>query len=296
MIPAVLKGLREHGLLRAGPDPDIHITLTQGDAIHVRVYESSRLAYFLKCSKYNSLLDEYERHLHAHEALGDAVAPPRALFRSGEWNVIASAGIAAMPLRRGALIGEAADRQTSAAIAGYFALQAKLADRAHTALRTDRLAQALVEALDRPALATLRERVMAREVWELVRELPNMPQHGDFVLSNLAWANDKLVVFDYEDFGRIQLPGFDVATLYLSLLDFEPDAVSQLLHAGEQQIHAQMPWMGPACANLGLTLATMRRLLPIHLTTFVSLKRNYGPAVRHIAERALLALGAARDD
>lgn len=295
MIPVVLKGLREHGLLRAGPDPDVHITLTQGDAIHVRVYQSSRLIYFLKCSKFNSLLDEYERHLQAHELLGETVAPPRALFKAGEWNVIASAGISAMPLRQASLVGPSADRDVVAAIVASFARQGRLADPAHADTRADRLEQVLSETLERPALAGVRQRVQAPQVWEVVRALPNIPQHGDFVLSNLAWARTRLIVFDYEDFGRIQLPGFDMATLYLSLFEFEADAVRRFLSADEAQLDALVPWLRPSCANLGLTFDTMRRLLPVYLTAFVSLKRNYGPAVRHIAERALLALDAARD-
>lgn len=295
MIPLVLEGLREHGLLRPGPDPDVHITLTLGDSVHVRVYESSRLVYFLKCSKFNSLRDEYERHLQARELLGETVAPPRALFKSGEWNVIASAGIAAMPLTRGSLVGRSAERDVVAAIVACSARQSKLAEPAHTNARADRLAQVLNETLDRPALACVRERVRAPEVWEAVRALPNVAQHGDFVLGNLAWANNRLIVFDYEDFGRIQLPGFDLATLFLSLFEFEADAVRRFLASDDAQLDTLVPWLRPSCASLGLTLDTMRRLLPVYLTAFVSLKQNYGPAVRHIAEHALLALAAAPD-
>lgn len=290
MIPVVLRGMREHGLLRAGLDPDFHITLTQGDAIHVRVYEAGQLLYFLKCSRFNSLQDEYERHRQAREAFGSTVVPPRALFKTGEWNVIASVGVEAMPLRRARLFGERRDREVVAAVEGFFRQQATLADSAHRAERAQRLAQSLVETLDRPGVTGLRERVMAPHAWDLVRELPNMPQHGDFVMSNLAWLQGRLMVFDYEDFGRIQLPGFDLTTLYLSLFEFEPSAVERLLRADDAELATQLPWLRPSCANLGLSLANMRALLPIHLAAFLSLKRNYGPAVRHIAERALLAL------
>jgi thiamine kinase-like enzyme len=46
-----------------------------------------------------------------------------------------------------------------------------------------------------------------------LRELPEVPQHGDFVHNNLGRARDTLYVFDWEDYGKVCLPGFDLAML-----------------------------------------------------------------------------------
>jgi hypothetical protein len=108
-------------------------------------------------------------------------------------------------------------------------------------------------------------------------------QHGDFVRNNLGVARDALAIFDWEDFGRVDVPGFDIVTLALSIVDFDVArfAASALVRS----------IVSLGAARLGLSTAEFVALVPGYLGLFVHAKATggYGPEV---AERALAAIGA----
>jgi hypothetical protein len=46
--------------------------------------------------------------------------------------------------------------------------------------------------------------------------LPAIPQHGDLCFNNILVAGDRITVVDWEEFGRVFLPGYDLFCLLLS--------------------------------------------------------------------------------
>lgn len=49
-------------------------------------------------------------------------------------------------------------------------------------------------------------------------ELPQLPQHGDFCVDNLLVRPDgRIVVIDWEEFGAVRLPAYDLLTLFASM-------------------------------------------------------------------------------
>jgi thiamine kinase-like enzyme len=49
-------------------------------------------------------------------------------------------------------------------------------------------------------------------------ELPQLPQHGDFCVDNLLVRPDgRIVVIDWEEFGAVRLPAYDLLTLFASV-------------------------------------------------------------------------------
>lgn len=104
--------------------------------------------------------------------------------------------------------------------------------------------------------------------------LPPIAQHGDLVMNNLGIRDDgRLVVFDWEDYGALWLPGLDLFTLG---------------YAFDEQIRVVMgdrlpDWALPSetmLAAVGLDEETLERLWLVHALGFLYLKRNYGPDIQ----------------
>ena len=114
--------------------------------------------------------------------------------------------------------------------------------------------------------------------------LPDMPQHGDFVVNNLGQrAAGTAVVFDWEDFGAVGLPGLDLFTLELSLAG---DA-ARLLEARSRGADRAQQFAREACASLRLDWNLYLALAPVYALVFRYLKSNYGPGVRERYDRVL---------
>ncbi|MBN8507270.1 MAG: hypothetical protein J0L57_01515 [Burkholderiales bacterium] len=129
------------------------------------------------------------------------------------------------------------------------------------------------------------------ELGPLLCRLPSIPQHGDLVMNNLGICDDRqLVVFDWEDFGAVALPGLDLFTLEYS---FGQAADWARAHgrAGDLS-HAFDPTALQEA--LGLDPDAYSRLrLPCALV-FRYLKRNYGPDIQARLEEVIQTLGSGK--
>jgi len=119
----------------------------------------------------------------------------------------------------------------------------------------------------------------------LIAPLPRILQHGDLAVTNIAIAGDEVVFFDWEDFGLVDVLGFDLAVAVLSLNDF--DAVRLRARLAAPTADAALIRRG--CARLNLSTSLFLELLPVYLSLFAKVKRTWGydPAV---SARAVAAL------
>ncbi|MBK9135274.1 MAG: hypothetical protein IPM15_13305 [Betaproteobacteria bacterium] len=121
----------------------------------------------------------------------------------------------------------------------------------------------------------------------LALALPDIPQHGDFVLNNIGRRIPSgVAIFDWEDFGESALPGLDLFTFEISLAE---QPVEMLRHR-QREADTLTQLKQRACRSLGLTLAEYHALTPIYALVFRYLKRTYGPGVRERMDRLLLTL------
>jgi hypothetical protein len=105
------------------------------------------------------------------------------------------------------------------------------------------------------------------------------PQHGDFVLNNLGLRHEGLVVFDWEDFGKIALPGLDLCTLLVSAIDTDAATAADALAGRDAPGRRLAPTVATACGALALSVAQFHRLVPLYLLAFLQLKERYATAV-----------------
>jgi len=101
--------------------------------------------------------------------------------------------------------------------------------------------------------------------------LPAVLQHGDFVANNLGHRGDEPVVYDWEDFGRISVPGYDVAMLMGSLCRHAPQDIVRLLE-GEGEAAA---FFRALVAGSGLPWGRFVMLMPLYYALFWVVKRTH---------------------
>ena len=114
----------------------------------------------------------------------------------------------------------------------------------------------------------------------LAQALPSLPalsQHGDLVLNNLGLRpNRELVIFDWEDYGAVMLPGLDLFTLDNSIrqdLDLRRATSPSPRSACGLDV-------GRLTAALGLSRQLYEELKLGYALVFRYLKRNYNAEVR----------------
>jgi hypothetical protein len=117
--------------------------------------------------------------------------------------------------------------------------------------------------------------------------LPGLLQHGDFVPNNLGIRRDGIVVFDWEDFGKVCLPGFDLAVLLASLVDFEPTELREMRDATSTGGAGGVEWLPAALHALELDPRQFWHDVPFHLFLFLGLKDRYSAAIRAKVARAI---------
>ena len=112
-----------------------------------------------------------------------------------------------------------------------------------------------------------------------LESMVRVPQHGDFVQNNIASSSGKLVIFDWEDFGKSYLPGVDICSLCFSVAP-TLDAMQRLMAAGSGTDPPLATFANRACVLSGLDWDLFRRLIPLYLVVFLYSKREYDPAAQ----------------
>jgi len=137
-----------------------------------------------------------------------------------------------------------------------------------------------------------------RRLDDALQTLAPMAQHGDLVLNNLGLrAGAELVVFDWEDYGAVELPGLDLFTLEIAIhTDLQSESPRGICCASDPVLDTQR-----LCEALGLPLGLYESLRLSYALTFRYMKRNYSAEVRArldgLVERLALELGfGARHD
>lgn len=118
-------------------------------------------------------------------------------------------------------------------------------------------------------------RKLLRNERKTLEMLPLVKQHGDFTRVNLGIGKaKKFVIFDWEDFGKICIPGFDLATILIDLADFKEASLKELLSSIETK-------------NI-LPQDIFLRLFPIYLAVLLGInllnrKQNTANLIKNLA-------------
>jgi hypothetical protein len=283
VLNAVLREVCSRGWFDASRPFEKTVYLSQGASLSVLLSHEGRPDLFVKMSELTSLEAEARRCEQAFR-LYPGHAPKFVGFsKSGSVEMVCSRALefeavsgtmseqpgAARAVREGL---HAFFRRTRA-IARTTDAGSHTLDELAVYFATHPLADVAIPALERAA--------------PLLRELPACPQHGDLVINNLGVRGDgRLVIFDWEDFGAVRIPGLDLFTVDHSLRQ-EARASASL----GKRCHVDALFDLAACREaLGFDEATWHALqLPCALA-FRFIKRLYGPQVQEQLDELIRSL------
>ena len=281
MLKAVSQTLEDLGLVRPGATLTHYINITTGDAMSISVFTDDRRFFQVKASEFVDLGSQHEVHHRAWSDYPGLVPRPFGCQHRGGWSIMVCDGVLHTTVQRADVIRPMwrGPGVMSEQLCDYFGQ-----DRQGGALGPQEehaaLIQELMDHFQGGRISGIASAVVGDAIALGVESMPPRPQHGDFVLNNLGRAGKRLVVFDWEDYGKVWLPGLDILTLYVSLLAEDVDALYRLVDKNTEPKGDTEVFLRPACEAQGIELTMFRRLVPFYLLVFLYLKRRYGARVQ----------------
>ncbi len=279
MLKAVAEVLVELGLHQPQSHLAYHINITSGESLAVSVFASKQQFFQVKASEFSDLRGQYERYCRASHDFTSFVPRPLGYRARDGWSIMVSEGVQHTPVHAG---GSRSGRKIESTLFDP-ALKFFKVGAQHAAPTASGSHGELFGELARHFHATPFADIAARAI-QSARSLGadswgRLPQHGDFVINNLGHSSRGLVVFDWEDYGQIELPGFDTFTLLLSLLPESANGLRSVMGSSVPDRHLDL-FIDRACSLQGIDRSVFGRLIPLYLIVFLYLKRNYGVAIR----------------
>jgi len=274
VLTAVTDLLHSRNLLQADDEPGYNITVISEHISHVAVYAGGGASFHVKVKECGRWPNEYANYCEAERVFPQQVPKLLARELTGNREVIAFQGV---PHSRIAVGGIARARsRLSGEILRFFQTSGTAARIAEPAI-THRAF--LREVAGRAADTNCAAIVGAWMATPSIDALPHIRQHGDLVLSNLGLTRAGLVVFDWEDFGQVALPGLDICTLLASDTQFNAATLRAIMDASGPLPDGYAVLLDRGCRAIGLEPELFRQLLPLYLVIFLDLKRDYGSAI-----------------
>ena len=280
----------------AAPDTAVqyYINITSGESLAISAFLGDGRFVQVKASEYLNLAAQYASYSSAWNDYGAFVPQPLGYRESEGWSIMVSAGAEhtmAHP-RRVLSSGRNGASSLSRQLLEFFGRSAALSSArcGHAELMHE-----LREFFAPTPFAATAARCIAQAQAFGLAGLRETPQHGDFVFNNLVWSHGRLVIFDWEDYRKVFLPGLDIWTLVMSMLEQDIDELRAVLEPGDRPDAQVESFLQQACSLQGLTLAQFRGLVPLYLLAFLHLKRNYGIEVQERIGNILVQLAPAAD-
>lgn len=266
----------------APPDSVIryYITLSRGDTISIRAFLSPDRFFQIKVSEFIDLRDEYGACVRAWKLHRELVPRPLGYRLLQGWAVLVTEGVHHQPFSLATAL-KAKVKATSVldGLDQYFEIcgqeQSVMEHVESHSASFDRIQSHF----EQTAYAGLVSRWVTHGRSMGAESMAHVAQHGDFVQNNLASAMGRLIIFDWEDFGKSHLPGLDICSLCFSVA---PDvhAMQNLMIAGKGTMQPLTVFASRACALSGLDWEHFRRLIPLYLVVFLYSKREYDQTVQ----------------
>ncbi|MBN9460776.1 MAG: hypothetical protein J0H00_06055 [Burkholderiales bacterium] len=290
MLDIVFESLKSSGLIRADARFRYNVGLTLGDVLHLAVRCEDDRYYHIRLSEQFDLAQEYASSLRAYERFPEFVPQPLAYLHHRNMQWIVTTGVRAKPVIEEDLLRLRRNSSLHRGLIGFFLRAREQAGEPYSKDDAFGLIEGIDSRFSETELSNTCSRVTGSIDIDSLTTLSHAPQHGDFSVNNLALGKLGLTVFDWEDFGRVTLQGFDLAILVSSMMRFEPMRLEELRATDGLKPNDDLGWIGDACIALGIDFGRFRKMLPLYLLQFLMLKDLYSRPIRRRVEKAILAL------
>jgi hypothetical protein len=285
MIDAVKGFLCERGLIRSYHAP---YNVMIGRSLSFEFREGPRLYTVVKASRRATLRQEFEAQKLCHLLLPGCVPEPLAFRESQGWYLLASQGVPheAMNLvtvRSGVeRVRLGMVRYTEQTMHAFV-----IPCPTHGHLESLKIA---MRSLDSEASLAFRVYYRRFDLDSICARLPYVAQHGDLVSNNLGLTREGIVIFDWEDFGKVEISGFDIALFLVSSLGYSPEMLRRWYEKGVPRGLDRI--INAVSGPLGLSRDIIWNMAPLYLTFFLHLKKKFGyqPRIANLVRGLILAL------
>ena len=287
MLSAVFRTLRTQGWIDSNAQYELIVQLTRASGICLILTRDGVYDTYVKFSPSAWYGDEAARASAAHDAHPNLTAKFLGRATAGGLDILASKAVAFVALPESQVLAEHIDHRFLAGLREYFsAMSTARIPPGLTTINNDELPEILRGYFETHEMSSLAMPNLGGSLDELLKSLPPQPQHGDFVLNNIGAARGGLILFDWEDYARIQLPGLDLYTLLMSM---GLGSIRQVHDCAKA--HSDLPSLvAQLCQAMHLPIFVFESLIPAYMLTFLFLKRAFAREVQLRMETLLLKL------
>jgi hypothetical protein len=276
MISLIEKRLKKSGLIDEKSSYSYNIYLrgaNRGEIVYFLFFENGD-QFAIKVSKYKSLEEEYRSAKDAFYILKNYISVPEPLCFSDEFgiSIMVSRSIRFLPLTN-VLVNRYPDVFKS----GMY----EYIDRSKEHFKVNRsiithvdMIHKMVAYFNGTAISPLLLDWFAQIGGQKLNSIGYVRQHGDFAVTNIGISSSHLSVIDWEDHGRLILPGIDVLIVCASCLEMEETKIERLIYQKDPYNLSEI--INYFCSAYGIRYEFFMELIPLYLTNFLYLKRNYG--------------------
>ena len=294
MLKLVEQLLKRLKLAPPACEPRYYINITSGESLAISAFVDGDRFVQVKASEYLNLAPQYASYCAASNDFGAFVPRPLGYDECEGWSIMVTEGIEHTMAGRETVLQLAQDEagkvgDVAAQLFEFFGRGAALdgAAASHlSACRQSELLPVLRGYFEPTPWAAAAAACIGQAQALGVPAMPEVPQHGDLVFNNLGWAQGRLVVFDWEDYRKVALPGLDIFTLAMSLLDGDTQAICAMATAPGRAD----AFIARACQLQAITLPLFRSLVPFYMLVFLYLKRNYGVQIQQDVGELLMQM------
>jgi len=284
MIDLLKKTLLEKGLAGSGDEIDANILFLRETLF--QVFLNGRLSFVVKAGKPETIHTEFDNTAHAKTLLGDLVPAPLVYVEDSGYKFAVYEGV-----RHTITYPRVIEKKVDLYVRDLERFSSQFLNSAGG----DAKAFCSVEQLRASNIAN----IVLKDKTKLVSSINSaadalartrrVPQHSDFSLNNIGMKSDGsgLVIFDWEEYGSVDLFGFDMFIFLASYFSFEAMAVHNFFNAGRPS--ALRRCVDAYCAGGGVATDDMYRLAPLYLAEFLNLKtsKRYGDEIIHLVSNLL---------
>jgi hypothetical protein len=291
MLTDIIDMLVENSLLKKGEKVLVNAKLGRG--VNIQVFpQNAKEFYNIRASKTN-IEREFNGLVIANSVLGDHVPSPIVFIQERDINFIVSSGI------RGRTVSHI-DECLFNFINFYLTrteegfLEIKETSEGRISHREFLIK---VSRFDQSKHLSELYHWLESERSSFIDRLPYVAQHGDFSLTNIRIRSDqernrnpsqKYFVLDWEDFGRVLLPGFDVILFITSLLQYSPLRVNTVFSDVRNRKDVTEIGVRELIIRLRSSLSLSEHqyldLVKVYMIVFLYLKRSLGYHPRTVQE------------
>jgi Phosphotransferase enzyme family len=227
MIDIVTDVLQHEGLLTDFSNTSVN--MISGGAINFQVFSGQSNKFWNVKVARTDLQREYHALQRAMSIIPDAVPIPLSLRRRDGLDLLVTGGIAVQAVRR-------MSKEFIAFLTRYLettTMGFREADAVtHRRFLSDICGSGCLDEWSGELGSWL-----ASSQSGFIDDLPLVAQHGDFCLHNLGVSHGHYIIFDWEDFGRVWLPGFDLIVFVVSFLGLKATTINDVLSGGGSDEH-----------------------------------------------------------